>query len=537
MKFPRSSLLAALALSVASTTLPSVVGKQVNRAFLPQTKVAFSSEETTAIAKPQQPAAAIVSTTPRGGDINAAKDPLFGPLAFIVLNEVFAKAFKAAGVDFPAPLGGCMILFGAMVIGQAATGSWGDSVSQILNPGAGVLAKWLPVFFAPAMVAFPLLPSMGGPTEYAKVIGLTALGACFTLYSTAFFVLGLRKLMGKALSEEQEAPAKGFPDEVKDKLQELRNRVAPKGEEAPAAPAKAFSDDFMDTLLKAAVTTGIASIAANKLDIRGAPFLETFFLTISAIATFVYGSRLPAGFRAVIHPTLVATALSSVLVFANGKVTGKNYMDALRAFKTGSVKNLSQAGAGDLLFYMLGPAVVSFSQSMYSRRNLLVDNLLVVASGILFGSLGALFATAAFAKWIVLGGNTDATLRLSVLARSVTAPLAVVVSDMLGGSVGITAAVVVMTGISVASFGQQLLDLVGIKDPVARGMGQGAAGQSLGTAAMSSEPEAFPFAAMTFVFMAVVTTCITTIPFMKDLLVDVATAGMQVAAEAASDAA
>ena len=508
----------------------SYLDSQVNRdaAFLPQ-----NSDLKSAVDDVRGGGVASTSSSLVGSLLDG---PLFGPISFIVLNQAFTKIFKDKGISFPAPLGGCMIMFLTMTVGEIIKPGFGDAINAALGPGAATLAKWLPVFFAPAMVALPLSPSVGGPKEIGKVLLTTAVGVCFTLYSTALFVLTLRKIMGKTEAAEdasEEEPAKNPLDIIKDFLDQSKKEVA-----APAPPPKAFSDEFFDGLLKSSITLGLLSIANTKLDVLGGfqKPIETLFLTIATITSFVFGSRLPAGFRAVIHPTLVATGLASVLVYVNGKITGKSsYIDALKSFKTGSVADITATGAGDLLFYMLGPAVVSFSQAMYARRKLLVENLLVVASGILFGSFGALFGTAAFARLINLGGNVDPTLRLSVLSRSVTAPLAVVVSDMLGGNMGITAGVVVITGISVASFGRSLLDAAGIKDPVARGMGQGAAGQSLGTAAIASEGEAFPFAAMTFVFMAVVTTCITVIPFFKDLVIQVATGGMEVAVEAAAE--
>jgi hypothetical protein len=42
---------------------------------------------------------------------------------------------------------------------------------RILSPGAGLLAKWLPVFFVPSLVTLPLVggvESLGGSTEVRK---------------------------------------------------------------------------------------------------------------------------------------------------------------------------------------------------------------------------------------------------------------------------------------------------------------------------------------------------------------------------------
>lgn len=51
-----------------------------------------------------------------------------------------------------------------------------------------------------------------------------------------------------------------------------------------------------------------------------------------------------------------------------------------------------------------------------------------------------------------------------------------------------------LAGVLAANFGRSALDALGVKSPVARGLAMGAVGHGIGTAAMASEKEAFPFA-------------------------------------------
>lgn len=195
-------------------------------------------------------------------------------------------------------------------------------------------------------------------------------------------------------------------------------------------------------------------------------------------------------------------------------------MESLSGYKTGGL------GAGDILLNLLGPCVVSFSMAIYNRRKLLLDNLFVVASGVLVSSFGTLYGTAAFVRAISLGGGASgnpAFLRLSTLARNVVAPLAVVICNTLGGTTSIQLAIVVVTGVLCATFCRSWLDLANIKDPVTRGMGAGACGLSLGAASMAAEKEAFPFAILAFVFNAVIATIIVTVPALKESLIQLAT--------------
>ncbi len=91
-----------------------------------------------------------------------------GAMIFTLLDYMFRKAFVKYGINFPSQLGGCCILFVAMLLAEAIRPGLGDSVFNTLTPGANILAKWLPVFFVPGLVMLPLAPSMGSPLEVSK---------------------------------------------------------------------------------------------------------------------------------------------------------------------------------------------------------------------------------------------------------------------------------------------------------------------------------------------------------------------------------
>jgi putative effector of murein hydrolase len=200
--------------------------------------------------------------------------------------------------------------------------------------------------------------------------------------------------------------------------------------------------------------------------------------------------------------------------------TGSSFLDVLKTFKVGNL-DLMTTGAGDILLFLLGPSVVSFSVAMFSRRTLLKENFLIVMAAMLVSSVGGLFGTAAFVKAIKLGGSSGYMIRLSVLARNVTTALAMAITDMLGGDISIVAVVVVLSGILGATYGRRLLDAMGIVDPVARGLALGASGQGLGVSSMVSETDAFPFAAMGLVLTAVFATTLVSIPAVKEILLNI----------------
>jgi hypothetical protein len=39
------------------------------------------------------------------------------------------------------------------------------AIFEFLTPAAGLLAKWLPIFFVPGLVLLPLSPGFGGPMD------------------------------------------------------------------------------------------------------------------------------------------------------------------------------------------------------------------------------------------------------------------------------------------------------------------------------------------------------------------------------------
>jgi putative effector of murein hydrolase len=70
----------------------------------------------------------------------------------------------------------------------------------------------------------------------------------------------------------------------------------------------------------------------------------------------------------------------------------------------------------------------------------------------------------------------------SLEPKSVTTPIAMDISGMLGGNVSLTAVSVVLCGFVGAVFGPVVVSLLRIKSPVARGLGLGCASHGLGTA-------------------------------------------------------
>jgi putative effector of murein hydrolase len=179
--------------------------------------------------------------------------------------------------------------------------------------------------------------------------------------------------------------------------------------------------------------------------------------------------------------------------------------------------------AGPVLLYLLGPAVVSLSVSMYRRRQLVKDNVAEVGTAVTVATAGGLLGTALAVRLLNLA---NPFLRLSLLSRNITSPLAVAMAAMLGADPSLAVTMVVVTGLLGANFGPSLLDIWNVKDPVARGLAMGAAAHGLGTAALSAagpdEASAFPFAAISMALCACAATVAVSVPVVRQVVVQVA---------------
>lgn len=331
---------------------------------------------------------------------------------------------------------------------------------------------------------------------------MVVVGFFYTLTTTVYCV----SFVGKGKSPE--APSVKAIKKVK------------KGGGAAAYP---YSSETLKTLVASSIVMGAVSIATSRNGSDYQSPLQTVFFVLSTLAAYVYSARLPSNFTKVVHPLVTSCAMVLSLVYLMAELTGSTFMNVLKAYKVGSM-HWKSAGAGDVLLYMLGPSVVSFAVSMYSRKKLLKDNLAVVITGMLVSSVGGAFGTAFFVRLLQIGGRGGGNLvRLSLVARHVTTALAMPITSVLGGDISIAASVAVLGGIFGATFGRSTLDALGVKDPIARGLGIGAAAQGLGVASLVSEPDAFPFAAISMVLTALSFTTLVSIPAVKDELIRIVT--------------
>jgi predicted murein hydrolase (TIGR00659 family) len=147
------------------------------------------------------------------------------------------------------------------------------------------------------------------------------------------------------------------------------------------------------------------------------------------------------------------------------------------------------------LHYLLGPATVALAVPLARELPRLGRLLWPIGAGLLAGNLSAACSAILLAK--VFGASRSVT--LSLAPKSVTTPIAMGISEKIGGLPSLTAVLVIATGVIGAVLGPWFLDRLGIRDPAVRGTAMGVGAHGLGTASIyqeSSEAGAFAGLAM-----------------------------------------
>lgn len=136
---------------------------------------------------------------------------------------------------------------------------------------------------------------------------------------------------------------------------------------------------------------------------------------------------------------------------------------------------------------LLGPATIAFAVPLYKSFATLKKHALQILSSVLCGSLVAMITSALLAQLLHL----NLQMIDSLIPRSVTTPIAMNVSEIIGGIPAITAVFVIITGIFGSEIGPMIIRLLRIENEVARGIMLGTNAHGAGTS------KAFQFSTIT----------------------------------------
>lgn len=157
------------------------------------------------------------------------------------------------------------------------------------------------------------------------------------------------------------------------------------------------------------------------------------------------------------------------------------------------------------IHFLLGPATVALAAPLHRNRALVIRALAPMTAALLAGSVTACGSAILIAR--ALGASRETL--ISLAPKSVTAGVAMAISESLGGNPALTAVLVISTGILGAIIVTPLMNALRIRDYRARGFAVGLAAHGIGTArAFQVDPVAGAFAGVAIALNALLTSAI-----------------------------
>lgn len=177
------------------------------------------------------------------------------------------------------------------------------------------------------------------------------------------------------------------------------------------------------------------------------------------------------------------------------------------------IKYKEYHAAGQYIDFLLKPAVVALGVPLYQQLKNIRKQLLSLLVSQIAGCIIGVVSVVLVAK--VLGASPAVI--VSLAPKSVTTPIAIEVTNALGGIPSLTAAVVVCTGLLGGILGFQVANFLRIKSPIAQGLSLGTASHAVGTsAAMTVSTRYGSFASLGLTINGILTALLT--PLILELL-------------------
>lgn len=132
---------------------------------------------------------------------------------------------------------------------------------------------------------------------------------------------------------------------------------------------------------------------------------------------------------------------------------------------------------GSYIEFWLKPAVVALGVPLYKQLSTIRKQLLPVIAAELAGCVAGIVSVVLIAD--ALGATREVV--ISLAAKSVTTPIAIEITQTVGGIPPLTAAVVICVGIFGGMTGFRIMRMTGIHSPMASSLSMGTAAHAVGT--------------------------------------------------------
>ena len=187
------------------------------------------------------------------------------------------------------------------------------------------------------------------------------------------------------------------------------------------------------------------------------------FWLLLTLAIFILGQKIffAARFNPLLSPIIITVA-SLIALLKTLNVPYETYF----------------SGAG-FIHFLLGPATVALAVPLYEQRRNLARLWLPLLCGLFAGCIAAIFSVIAIGWMLGLSSETI----LSMVPKSVTTPIAMGISENIGGMPDLTAALVVITGILGSIIGRPFFNILKIRSEPVVGVSLGIAAHGMGTGA------------------------------------------------------
>lgn len=188
--------------------------------------------------------------------------------------------------------------------------------------------------------------------------------------------------------------------------------------------------------------------------------MKAIIFIVSTIVIFLIMTKLHKRFT---YPLLMPIITTTIIIIVLLLLLHIPYSDYMKG--------------GKWIQQLLGPAVVALAYPLYNQRHLVLKYKYTIMSGLLIAMISGLISVFILLK--VFHINKEYI--LTALPKSITTPIAMQVSETIGGIPALTAVLVMVAGFTGALLAPIVYKIGKINSPISRGISMGSASHGVGT--------------------------------------------------------
>lgn len=196
--------------------------------------------------------------------------------------------------------------------------------------------------------------------------------------------------------------------------------------------------------------------------------MSALVIIVSTILLFLLLQKLYVKVHTPFFLPLLTTTLITVIILIVFQIPYSTYMEG-----------------GQWIQQMLGPAVVALAYPLYNQRELIFKYKYSILSSLVVAMLSGLISVYIFLK---LFRSSDEFI-LTALPKSLTTPIAMQISETVGGIPSLTAVLVMVAGFTGAMLGPVLFKIAHIDTAISRGVSMGSASHGVGISKLNDYGE------------------------------------------------